>query len=512
MLNFMDRSTIYLLHQKGWTNVEIADFLGHHRDTIARVLREPLDQQPAKRLRTSSVAVFDAQIRSWLEQHLSVQRMLDLARSDPDHPYRGKDAAFYDYVRPIKRARKLTPDAVPIRFEGLPGELLQIDWGEVRRFPFTRPDLIGQTRYFFAARLKYSRFMFVRFTSDMREETLLRCLIACFVQLGGIPWVVSSDNMKTITLGRDSAREPIWHPAWQQCAVEFGFHPAVCTPSAPNQKGAVENLVKFVKGNFLAGRTFYDDAELEHERALWIHQVNEVRPSDATEQIPRVLLTTEQPKFGSLPSVAADYGLFDTVKVSRESMVALATNRYSVPAHLVGLVLTVRIYAARIELFHGPTLVATHPRQFGRNTRVVIPEHFEAVFARKPRARIMVYRDWLVSLSGSVAEYISLLCRKRYAEMEDQIAALYALAQQAGRDEFLAAVELAAEQQTIGAEYVRALIERPRPRPARPTPSDDLLLRLADVPPQRAVERELAHYEQYVANRELTGAAVGGAA
>jgi hypothetical protein len=193
-------------------------------------------------------------------------------------------------------------------------------------------------------------------------------------------------------------------------------------------------------------------------------------------------------------------------------MVALATNRYSVPAHLVGLVLTVRIYAARIELFHGPTLVATHPRQFGRNTRVVIPEHFEAVFARKPRARIMVYRDWLVSLSGSVAEYISLLCRKRYAEMEDQIAALYALAQQAGRDEFLAAVELAAEQQTIGAEYVRALIERPRPRPARPTPSDDLLLRLADVPPQRAVERELAHYEQYVANRELTGAAVGGAA
>jgi transposase len=42
--------------------------------------------------------------------------------------------------------------------------------------------------------------------------------------------------MKTITLGRDSANQPIWHPAWKQCAVEFGFHPAVCTPSAANQK------------------------------------------------------------------------------------------------------------------------------------------------------------------------------------------------------------------------------------------------------------------------------------
>lgn len=507
----MDRSTIYLLHQKGWTNLEIADFLGHHRDTIARVLREPLDRQPAKRQRTSSVAIFDAQIRTWLEQQLSVQRMLDLARADPDHPYRGKDAAFYDYVRPIKRARKLTPDAVPIRFEGLPGELLQIDWGEVRHFPFTRSDLTGQTRYFFAARLKYSRFMFVRFTSEMREETLLRCLIACFVQLGGVPWVVTSDNMKTITLGRDNAHQPIWHPAWKQCAVEFGFHPAVCTPTAANQKGAVENLVKFVKGNFLAGRTFYDDAELDHERALWIHHVNDQRLSDATEQLPRALLVAEQATFGTLPAVAHDYGFFDSVKVSRESMVAIATNRYSVPAHLVGHALTVRIYARRIELFHGPTLVATHPRQFGRNARVVIPEHFETVFARKPRARIMVYRDWLLSLSASAAEYITLLCRKRYAEMDGQIAALYALAQQVGRDEFLAAVELAAEQQTIGAEYVSALVERPRPRPARPALDAEMLLRLADAPPQRAVERDLAHYEQYVANRELSGAtAVGG--
>lgn len=507
----MDRSTIYLLHQKGWTNVAIADFLGHHRDTIARVLREPLDQQAAKRQRTSSVAVFDAQIRTWLDHQLSVQRMLDLARSDPDHPYCGKDAAFYDYVRPIKHARKLTPDAVPIRFEGLPGELLQIDWGEVRQFPFTRPDLAGQTRYFFAARLKYSRFMFVRFTTEMREETLLRCLIACFVQLGGVPWVVTSDNMKTITLGRDTSNQPIWHPAWQQCAVEFGFHPAVCALGAANQKGAVENLVKFVKGNFLAGRTFYDDGELDHERALWIHQVNEVRPSDATEQIPRVLLALEQPKFGPLPLSAADYGLFDTVKVSRESMVAIATNRYSVPADLVGLALTARIYAARIELFHGPTLVATHPRQFGRNARVVIPEHFEAVFARKPRARIMVYRDFLVSLSTAAADYISLLCRKRYAEMDSQISTLYGLAQQVGREAFLAALELAAEQQTVGAEYVSALVERPRPQPVCHLSDGEMLSRLAHAPEQRAVERDLAHYEQYVANRELTSSAIGGA-
>jgi transposase len=186
--------------------------------------------------------------------------------------------------------------------------LLLIDWGEVRQFPFTHPDLVGKTRYFFAARLKYSRFMWVRFTADMREETLLRCLIACFVDLGGVPWVVTSDNMKTITIGRDPQHQPVWHPAFEKCAAEFAFHPAVCAPAAGNQKGAVENLVKFVKGNFLAGRTFYDDADLAAECEDWLHQVNVVRPSDATEVPPHQRLADEQAQFNPLPLVAHDYG------------------------------------------------------------------------------------------------------------------------------------------------------------------------------------------------------------
>lgn len=505
----MDRSTIYFLHHKGWSNVEIAEFVGHHRDTITRVLREGVDRQPAPRQRSSAIAVFDTQIRSWLEQKWTVQRMLEVARTDPDHPYIGSAAAFYDYVRPIKRARKGLPGTVPIRFEGLPGELLQIDWGEVRQFPFTRPELQAKTRYFFAARLKYSRSMWVRFTSDMTSETLLRCLIACFVDFGGVPWVVTTDNLKTITLGRDESNQPIWHPAFQKCAAEFAFHPAVCTPSAANQKGAVESLVKFVKGNFLLGRSFYDDADLAQEASNWLHQVNDLRPSDATEQLPSVLLAAERPHFGSLPALAQDYGFFDTVKVSRESLVAIATNRYSVPAHLVGLVLTARIYPGRIELYHGSELVATHVRQFTRNTRLVIPEHYEAVFAHKPRARIMVYRDWLVGLSETAAAYVSQLCRKRYAEMDAQILALYQLATQVGRHQLLAAVELALERQTFGAEYVQALLAAPRKEPS-PLALTEHPLSPNLALPQVAVERELALYEQYVANREQVLAATGG--
>jgi len=501
MLRYMDRSTIHYLKQKGWSNTQIGQFVGHHRDTVAKALREPLDKQAAPRQRASQAEVFKDRIVRWLGEGLSVQRMLELAREDADQPYRGSAAAFYNYVRPLREARgALSVNALAVRFEGLPGELLQIDWGEMRQMPFTRPTLVGQTRYFFAARLKYSRWMWVRFTTDMREETLLRCLIACFAEIGGVPWVVTSDNMKTVTLGRDAQHQPIWHPAYQKVAVEFGFHPVACAPASGNQKGSVENLVKFVKSNLLAGRTFHDDADLERECVAWLSRVNAERPSDATERLPVALLAEERPHLTPLPTVARDDGFFDSVLVNREGVVTIDTNRYSVPAHLVGQALTARIHQERIELFQGVACVASHPRHGGRHARVIVPEHVEAVFALKPRARVMVYRDWLVGLSEGAAAYVSVLCRRRYGEMEAQITALYDLAQQVGRDEFLAALDLVAAQDLVGVEYLRAVLAAPLPVPDAPWASS-APPRLRAVPSQREVERDLASYEAYVANR-----------
>ena len=509
MLRYMERSTIYYLKQKGWTNVQIAEFTGHHRDTIARVLREEVDKKPKTRTRSSAVAVFDVQIREWLDQKLAVRRMLELARADGEHPYTAGDTAFYDYVRKVRRARKQTPRDLAVRFEGVPGEFLQIDWGEVRDMAFSKPEVAGQTRYFFAARLKYSRFMYVSFHTDMREETLLRCLIACFQTIGGVPWVVVTDNMKTAVLGRTEQYEPVWNPAYQKLAVEFTFHPEACAPASGNQKGAVENLVKYVKGNFIAGRSFHDDRDLAEQCTQWLHHVNTERPSDATGQEPVMLLGEEQAHFSALPATAQDYGFFDCVVVSREGLVAIETNRYSVPAHLIGRALTARIHTTRIELFADRELVATHERSQKHHARLVNPLHFEAAFSTKPRARVMVYRDWLCDLAPAVSSYVRELCHKRRTEMKEQMLALYELAQEVGKADFVAALELAAEQQMYGAEYVRAIVTVPTASVPSETTELHLDALLPLVPTQQEVERDLAHYEQYVANREQLPAPAG---
>src|SRR5260221_8111936 len=267
--------------------------------------------------------------------------------------------------------------------------------------------------------------------------------------------------MKTAVLGCDEQHQQVWNPAYQKLAVEFKFHPEACAPASGNQKGAVENLVKFVKGNFIAGRTFHDDADLAEQCTEWWSPAKMERPSDATGQEPVMLLGEEQAKFRALPATAQDYGFFDCVVVSREGLVAIETNRYSVPAHLIGRALTARIHATRIELFADHELVATHVRSREQYARIITPSHFEAAFSTKPRGRAMCCRASLCDLAPAVSTYVRALCHKRRADMKEQLIGLYDLAQESGIADFVAALELPAEQQMYGAEYVRAILTLP---------------------------------------------------
>ena len=278
------------------------EFIGHHRDTIARVLRSRLTSTgpaPAHQRRRR----FDAQIRTWLDQHLSVQRMLELARGRPRPPLSGRTAAFYDYVRPLKRRARACPGTWPCALKGLPGELLQIDWGEIRRFPFTRAELAGRPATSSPPGSSTAAGCGCASRTDMREETLLRCLLACFVRprrrpLGGHQRQHGDGHPRArcAATSRSGTRPTRSSPS------SLAFIPMLCAPGAGQPEGRVENLVKFVKANFLPGRTFHDDADLATKCTAGCTQVNEVRLSDATEQLAGALLAAERPAFGPLPA------------------------------------------------------------------------------------------------------------------------------------------------------------------------------------------------------------------
>jgi transposase len=486
----MERSTIQVLVKRGKSQRQIAKELGYSRATIARALTEPLDRQPAKHHRPSQVDPYRPQLEQWVRDGLSIVRMLELVRADPVRPYTGGRSVFNDMVRRIRLEIERAEADVPVRFEGLPAEYLQVDWGEIRRFPFTQQAPV--TRYFLACRLKYSRWSWVRWTTDMRQETLLRGLVDCLVALGWVPWVLVFDNMKTVTSGRDAANQPIWTPALLQLAGEFGFHPQACDPGAGNQKGSVESLVKWVKGNFLPGRFFADDPDLTTQTGDWTTQAN-TRPSSATGEPPLARLPHEATKGGPLPPTAHDYGLLEHGRVAADSLVAVAGNRYSVPVAHVGTPVTVRLHRDRVRIWRDTLCLADHPRApDGARRRVVDVRHFAAIFPVKPRAQVMLYREALLGLGGRAPAFLSELSRRCRAQLAPEILGLYTLYEQHGSAPLLLAMERAETAGTYSGAAVAALVSPSVASPRSVPPA------VVDAPAQQDIDRLLSVYEAWV--------------
>ncbi len=436
--------------------------------------------------------------------------MLELARADAEQPYPGGHSVFRVAVQHerLARTQQQAQRDVPVRFEGLPGEYLQVDWGEVRQFPFSRQ--APATRYFLACRLKYSRWTWVRFTDEMRQETLFRGLVDCFCALGWVPWVLVFDNMKTVTTGRDEQERPIWNPALAQLAAEFGFHPEACSPGAGNQKGSVESLVKWVKGNFLAGRRFSDDADLESQCRDWAQYAN-TRPSQATDVAPLGRLALEAARGGLLPTTAHDYGFPYSARVNAQALVPVLGNSYSVPLGHVGAPVTARVHRERIALWRDTALLATHARALdGAHRRVVEPEHFAPVFGRKPRARVMLYRQALLDLGDIAQRYVSAVSQRQRTRLREEILQIYALYQQVGTAALLAGMERAEAQGAYAAAYLDALVlpygdalDRDLGLSATNGPIAAGTPELADAPPQSEIDRALSSYEPYVLRSEV---------
>jgi transposase len=502
MLNFVERSAIKLLKKRGNTDTEIARALGRDRKTVKQALLEPADKELKRPKRGSVIDPYEDKILEWIQEGIPVTVMLERIKKDQEEPYQGGKSIFYQRVKHMRQEQKMTKQKAIWTYEGLPGEYLQVDWGERRQFPFTQ--IPQTTRYCFVGRLKYSRWIYTEFQDNMRYETLIRCILRCLENLGGVPWVLVFDNMSTIVhtvAERDKDGNPVWNQKFRQFSSEIGFHPDVCDPGAPNQKGTVENGVKFVKRNFLAGRTFRDDADLSAQSYEWILERNSQK-CQAHGHTPNDLLPEELKALGSLTETADSYGLLHLLRVYPESVVRFETNCYSVPEGLIGLVLAARVTSNELKIYHDNQLVAQHERSYQKRQRVRDLEHYQRTLSSKPRAKVMAYREKLLELDSSTAIYVAEICHRDRNSMNQQILRLYALWKEHGTESFLEAVHFCNESQVYGWEYVQLMLRIPEDEghdengelEFQPGFRNDMV---SDQPEQSEIDRDLAVYDTY---------------
>jgi len=145
--------------------------------------------------------------------------------------YLGGKSALYDLIQEV-RPTTVRP---MVRFDGLPGEFTQHDFGEVdvRFLDGTRKRI-----HFFASRLKYSRWAEVSIVPDQRAETLVRAWVDHFAAMEGVPLLAVFDRPKTVALawGKDG-QVTEWNPIFAGVALDLRVGIEVCWPASPRQKG-----------------------------------------------------------------------------------------------------------------------------------------------------------------------------------------------------------------------------------------------------------------------------------
>ena len=149
----------------------------------------------------------------------------------------------------------------------------------------------------------------------------------------------------------------------------------------------------------------------------WLAYANE-RPSQATDVAPLVRLAEEATRGGRLPATAHDYGFLHLARVTAEALVPVLGNHYSVPILHVGAPVSVRVHRDRVVLWRDTVLLAEHRRApDGAHQRVVEPSHYALLFAKKPRAQLMLYREALLQLGQSARWYLSELSSRQRARL-----------------------------------------------------------------------------------------------
>jgi transposase len=282
--------------------------------------------------------------------------------------YAGGKTALYDLISALR------PTTVRplVRFEGLPGEFTQHDFGQVDvRFL----DGARHRVHFFASRLKYSRWVEVTIVPDERAETLVRALVDHFALIGGIPLLAVFDRPKKGALkwGKDG-QVTEWNALFAGVALDLGLGIEVCWTSSPEQKGSVENLVGWVKGSFFKQRRFLDDADLWAQLADWRTEVNTQRPCRATGAIPAVRLDEERPRLRAVKIAPADLALRMPVVVGPTAAVLHETHSYSMPPDAIGIPGTLFLYRDRVRIVAG-RFEAVHQRVFVPHAKSTLPEH-----------------------------------------------------------------------------------------------------------------------------------------
>lgn len=348
---------------------EIAKQLGCSRTTVYKYAKN--DAKPVYRQRAGKPGKLDP-FKPFLKTRLdrapfTAVRLFDDAKKQG---YAGNLTVVKDFVREIKKGHILR---AVMRFETLPGQQAQVDWGECGTII---ENGVQKKLHCFLMVLGYSRTRFARFTTSTALPTFLACHMEAFQYFGGVPKEILYDNLKQVVLKRVfKAKESTMNQRFMDFAGHYGFAPILCRPYRPQTKGKVENTVKYVKQDFFLGLDFLDLVDVNRQVSAWLEKKNS-EPHGTTKEKPFDRLTKE-----NLTSIEGK-PVFDNSEVfyrkaTMDCWVSFEGSKYSVPFKYVGHEISVKKAPNKsLVFFYRTDPICEHEPAKENGSQVSKSEHF----------------------------------------------------------------------------------------------------------------------------------------
>ena len=237
----LKRHEVEILLKAGHAKTEVARLSGVSLRSVKRIAEErPVEHVDDGRERVQRQIGRPSTVTNFRKQVVEIVRETpDLAsreilRRVKESGYAGGKTALYALVASL-RPKRVKP---LVRFEGLPGEFSQHDFGQVE-VEFRNG--ASQRIHFFASRLKYSRWVRVSLVGDEAVESLVRTLAEHLASWGGRPLLCVFDRPKTIALKwRKNGEVTEWNPIFAYATLEMGVGVELCWPYRAQEKGSVE--------------------------------------------------------------------------------------------------------------------------------------------------------------------------------------------------------------------------------------------------------------------------------
>ena len=317
----------------------------------------------------------------------------------------------------------------------------------------------------FVACLPYSDYGFAIAVKSQGIEDFLHALGCCLQELGGVPQVLVSDNLKSAIV-KASSYEPEVSRAMEDFANHYNMAIVPARVRKPRDKALVENQVRLIYNRVYArlrDRQFFSLTELNMAIREYVRLHNQTRMQQKPYSRQEKFLAEEKALLGLLPQMPFELKYYCDLKVAKNNYIYLGRDKhyYSVPYNLTGQTVQVIYTRSMVRVYARGEQVALHQRGYRQGGYTTIKEHLCSHHQHYLQRSPEYYTSQALKKSETLSRLFDLMFADgRHPEQHYRSCdGLLSLCRKTGTETFENACSLAIELQNYSYRFVRNVIE-----------------------------------------------------